>query len=273
MPALGGRPAEPRPLGRRSPGGRFRTRHPAAPAGRGRPHPPARDLRVTAVQGRGRPRRPEAAGDSGAGQMPGSGGGPAGPDPLSPALQLAPGGSDAGGVAPQVPLPPGPGTQRDGRRGACGGRRGQGGLLRGRRGQGGGRGSRGAAVTRARGPPSARGGDVISPQPSSAPRRRGPRSPAAGAGAFRRARSQGFPRSCGRSPPRPSCRRPEVGPVCRAGRRRGRGDLRCAERVQTYPAFPRASSRALGPSGSSPRRAANSHPGRSQPWPQHQRRA
>lgn len=134
MPALGGRPAEPRLLGRRSPGGRFRTRHPATTAGRGRPHPPARDLLVTAVQGRGRPRRPEAAGDSGAGQMPGSGGGPAGPDQLSPALQLAPGGSDAGSVAPQVPLPLGPGTQRDGRRGACGGRRSQGGLLRGKAG-------------------------------------------------------------------------------------------------------------------------------------------
>lgn len=140
------------------------------------------------------------------------------------------------------------------RAGSCGGRRGHGGS----------RGSRGAAVTRARGPRSARGGDVISPQPSSAPRRRGPRSLAAGAGAFRRAGSQCFPRSWGRSPPRPSCRPPEVSPVCRAGqRRRGRGDLRCAERVQTYPAFPRASSRALGPSGSSPRRAANSHPARS----------
>lgn len=273
MPALGGRPAEPRLLGRRSPGGRFRTRHPAAPAGRGRPHPPARDLRVTAVQGRGRPRRPEAAGDSGAGQMPGSGGGPAGPDPLSPALRLAPGGSDAGSVAPQLPLPPGPGPSETAAAGLAEGGGARAGCCGGRRGQGGGRGSRGAAVTRARGPRSARGGDVISPQPSSAPRRRGPRSPAAGAGAFRRARSQGFPRSWGRSPPRPSCRRLEVGALCRAGRRRGRGDLRYAERVQTYPAFPRASSRALGPSGSSPRRAANSHPGRSQPWPQHQRRA
>ena len=266
MPALGGRPAEQRRRGRRSRGGRFRTRHPA-PASRGRPRPPAREPRVTAVQGRGGPAGPKPRATPARGRCPGCGGGP-GPDPLSPALRLAPGGGDVGDVAPQVPLPPD--TQRDSRLGGCGGRRRLGGLLRGEAG----------TWKRAREPLSRRY-QGARPAERAGWRRHFPaaklrpvpppsRSPAAGAGASCGDRSQCLPLRRGA----PSSGRPVVSPVCRAcQKRRARGHLRCVERMPIYRAFARASSRALGPSGSSPRKAANSHPAPSQRWPQHRRRA
>lgn len=103
MPALGVRPAEQRRRGRRSRGGRFRTRHPV-PASRGRPRHPAREPRVTAVQGRGCPAGPKLRVTPARGRCPGCGGGP-GPYPLSPSLQLAPGEGRRGQRGPAGPAP------------------------------------------------------------------------------------------------------------------------------------------------------------------------
>lgn len=81
-----------------------------------------------------------------------------GPGPPSPALQRTPGGGVVGSVARQVPLPPGtrdlarrppPELRREVETGRAGAGE--------RRGHGRGLGSRGAAVTRTRGPRCARG--------------------------------------------------------------------------------------------------------------------
>lgn len=137
--------------------------------------------------GTGQPRRIEAADDTHAGQTPGVQQRGPGPGPLSPALQLTPGGGVVGSAAPQVPLPPRgrdlarrppPGLRREEETGRAGA--GRGGDMEEDSGAAElplpGRAARGARGD----------GDVISPQPSPAPRRRRqPCTLAAGTGASR----------------------------------------------------------------------------------------
>lgn len=165
--------------------------------------PPSRDGAAPPARSRGRHRR--GANARGAAAAPG----PIRSHPLF-SSRLARG--DVGSLAPQVPLPPD--TQRDSRLVGCGGRRRLGGLLRGEAGTW--RRTRELRSRRYQGSRSARGGDVISPQPSSAPRRRLPRSPATGAGASCGARSECLPLRRGA----PSSGRLVVSPVSRARARK-----------------------------------------------------
>lgn len=181
VPALEGAARRPRPPGTQEPGrplpdptpGRACRPRPPAPTRAISGSPPSRD-------GAAPPAEPPAT--RAQGEMPGSGGG-GGARSASRLLFSSRRAGSAGGVAPQVPLHR---TRDPARRPPRGLRReeGPGRAAAGEAGTGGGRGSRGAAVTRARGPPSARGG--VYTQPSSARAAAGPTQPAAGAGAFRR---------------------------------------------------------------------------------------
>lgn len=255
-----GRPAEPRPL----------TQEPGRPLpdltpGRAcRPWPPAptRARSPGHRPGTGVPRRPRSRGRSRArGRC------------LSEAIRRGPTACPAfsprqagatGGVAPQVPLPLARDPARRPPR-AGGGRRGQGRLLRGRRGQ------EEAAEPRSRCRARARGLAERAGRRRHFPAAAPPPCAAAGLPQPRSRCGRLLPGPVARVSPqlwadlhsRPSCCRPEVGScVLRGSEELGRGDLRKAERVQTYPAFPCAS-KVPWACCPSPRRAANSHPGRS----------